>query len=269
VSEILGIPIRPERVVTALIPLTYLAMVLIECGGTGWRWPARRGWQLMGLGFFLLLGVVNGVVSGILLRLTGGFHLIDGSRLGVIPGALAGYVVVSFGNALMHRAYHRYGWLWRHVHQLHHAPQRLDVAGVMYQTPLEMAANAVLFIGVTTALLGLPPLAAMLCAYIAAFYGMFQHLNLRTPAWLGLFIQRPEAHCEHHRREVHAWNYSDLPLWDMLWGTFRNPAGFTGELGFTEGPSRRAWAMLRGHDVNAVELGDGRRGNVGVAGNPA
>lgn len=259
--------LRPERMVALMIPTTYLVMVAIERCGTGWRWPAVRGWQLVGMGFFVLLGLVNGTVSGVLVRLDGGFHLIDGMHFGVIPGVLIGYTLISIGNALMHRAYHRYDWLWRHVHQLHHAPPRLDVAGVMYQTPFEMAANAVLFVGVTVVLLGLDPLASMLCAYIAAFYGMFQHWNVRTPVWLGWLIQRPEAHCEHHRRGVHAWNYSDVPLWDMLWGTFRNPRDFVGELGFDPAV---AWCwrdMLLGRDVNAV---DGAvRGSAEAAANPA
>jgi sterol desaturase/sphingolipid hydroxylase (fatty acid hydroxylase superfamily) len=52
---------------------------------------------------------------------------------------------------------------------------------------------------------------------------MFQHANLRTPRWLGYIIQRPESHGIHHERGLHAFNYADLPLWDMVFGTFRNP----------------------------------------------
>lgn len=252
-----------------MIPLTYLAMVGIERCGTGRRWPATRGWQLIGIASFLLLGVINAAVSGVLVRLGGGLHLFDGTRLGVVAGALVGYGLISIGNAFMHRAYHRYDWLWRHVHQLHHAPPRLDVAGVMYQHPLEMAADAVLFVGVTAFVLHLDPVASMLCAWIAAFYGMFQHFNVRTPAWLGYVIQRPEAHCEHHRRGVHAWNYADVPLWDMLWGTFRNPRDFSGDLGFSPAAMPQLPALLLGRDVNAAELGSAARGSADPAANPA
>ena len=51
----------------------------------------------------------------------------------------------------------------------------------------------------------------------------FQHANLRTPRWLGYLIQRPESHSVHHARGVHAFNYCDFPLIDMLFGTLRNP----------------------------------------------
>jgi len=40
---------------------------------------------------------------------------------------------------------------------------------------------------------------------------------------MGYFIQRPEAHCVHHRLGFHYHNFADLSLWDMLFGTFRNP----------------------------------------------
>jgi sterol desaturase/sphingolipid hydroxylase (fatty acid hydroxylase superfamily) len=90
-----------------------------------------------------------------------------------------------------------------------------------------------LFVAVTVFVLRLSPAAAMLCAWLGAFYGMFQHFNIRTPCWLGFVIQRPEAHAEHHRCGVHAHNYSDLPLWDLLAGSWRNPRDFHGDaLGF-------------------------------------
>jgi sterol desaturase/sphingolipid hydroxylase (fatty acid hydroxylase superfamily) len=258
-----GEPARPDdapmlpalsapNLVALAVPVTYVAMVAIEhVARTGWRWPERRGWQWTGARCFLLLGSINALVSTALGQVFPGLALLDGAAWGVTVGTLVGYLVLSLGNAALHYAYHRFDGLWRHVHQLHHAPARLDVAGVMYQAPWEMAANAVLFFVVSRALLGLDPLATMLVAYLGAFYGMFQHFNARTPRWLGVLIQRPEAHCEHHRRGVHAGNYSDLPLWDMLAGTWSNPASFEGELGFEPEAAARVGDMLRGRDVNA------------------
>ena len=48
---------------------------------------------------------------------------------------------------------------------------------------------------------------------------------------------------------LHAYNYADLPLWDMVFGTFKNPERFEAEAGFYEGASRRVGAMLLGRDV--------------------
>jgi sterol desaturase/sphingolipid hydroxylase (fatty acid hydroxylase superfamily) len=106
----------------------------------------------------------------------------------------------------------------------------------------------VLAIGVTVFALGLDPLAAAVIGYIGAFYGLFQHWNVRTPAWLGYVIQRPEAHCHHHELNVHAYNYADLPIWDIVFGTFKNPDTFEGRVGFADDPSYAK--MLVGIDVN-------------------
>ena len=53
----------------------------------------------------------------------------------------------------------------------------------------------------------------------------------------GLADPAPQAHCEHHRKGVHANNYGDLPVWDILLGTFRNPIAFEGECGFETRPT--------------------------------
>jgi sterol desaturase/sphingolipid hydroxylase (fatty acid hydroxylase superfamily) len=79
---------------------------------------------------------------------------------------------------------------------------------------------------------------------------MFQHANIATPHWLGYLIQRPESHNIHHARDVHRYNYSDLPLWDMLFGTFRNPrTAQAGTCGFYPGASGRLIDMLLGRNV--------------------
>lgn len=103
----------------------------------------------------------------------------------------------------------------------------------------------------TTLVLGLDPAAAAATAFVAQFYASFQHLNVRTPRWLGYLIQRPESHFVHHARGVHGFNYADLPLWDLLFGTFRNPARFgAGEVGFEAPADGRYGAMLAFRDVS-------------------
>ena len=119
-----------------------------------------------------------------------------------------------------------------------------------------MVVQALMQLFVTVIVLGLDPVAAALVGYVAAFHGMFQHWNVRTPRWLGYFIQRPEAHCEHHRLGVHANNFGDLPLWDLLFGSFRNPTSFDGECGFAAPADRRMLAMLAWRDVNADDYGE-------------
>jgi len=78
--------------------------------------------------------------------------------------------------------------------------------------------------------------------------GLIEHTNVKTPRWLGYIVQRPEMHCIHHERGVHAYNYG-TPIWDMLFGTYRNPRTWAGQVGFWDGASKRTFAMLAGRDV--------------------
>jgi len=258
-----------EDLVALLIPATYFVMLSVEQFGAGRRWPRIRLWRSRGIAFFLVLMAINAVLPSLVPAQLAQVHLLDGARLGVVGGALVGYLAVSLANAVLHRAYHRYDVLWRAVHQLHHSPQRLDISGGAYFTPLEMVNNVLVFLVVTVLVLGLTPLAAAVCGYIAALFGMFQHFNIRTPRWLGYLIQRPESHSVHHRRGFHAYNYSDLPLWDILWGTFRNPREFHGAVGFEQEPARRMGAMLLARDVNRALYGPDNRGRPDRAANPA
>ena len=78
-------------------------------------------------------------------------------------------------------------------------------------------------------------------------------MSLRTPRWLGYIIQRPESHSVHHGKGLHRYNYSDLPLWDIVFGTFRNPEGFQSEHGFYQGASARIPEMLAFRDVSTPD----------------
>jgi sterol desaturase/sphingolipid hydroxylase (fatty acid hydroxylase superfamily) len=175
-------------------------------------------------------------------------RLMNGEWLGVAGGVVVGFTVFQLVVYAYHRACHSVPFMWRAFHQMHHAPQRIDIPGAVIFHPLELVMQNVIGIGVTVFVLGLDPLAAAIIGYLGAFYGLFQHWNIRTPAWLGYVIQRPESHCHHHELNVHAYNYADLPIWDIVFGTFRNPDTFEGKVGFAEKASFSK--MLIGIDVN-------------------
>lgn len=258
-----------EDFVTLLIPLTWLAMLGIEALGTGRSWPAARWWRVRSLGFFVMVMTLNAALPGLLPEAWTRHHLLDAARLGLAGNVLAGFAALTLATATLHRAYHRFDLLWRWVHQLHHAPQRLDVAGGVVFTPWEVVLNVAIFQGVIVFVLGSSPLAAAIVGYVSVFYGLFQHFNIHTPTWLGYLIQRPESHGVHHRRGLHGYNYADLPLWDMLWGTFRNPRQFNGDVGFEGGEDPPVWPQMLGRDANAGRYGRGNRGRPASVTNPA
>ena len=62
---------------------------------------------------------------------------------------------------------------------------------------------------------------------------LFYHWNVRTPRWLGTIVQRPESHCVHHQEQLHRHNYADLPVFDLLFGTYLNPKAWAGRRTFS------------------------------------
>lgn len=244
-----------------LVPVTYSLMLAVESAWPARRFPERRGWRWIGIAFLVLIGTVSTVVPLVVRAEWLATHRwLDGTPLGVFGGTLVGWLVLSGLSFAWHRFSHAWTPLWRAGHQLHHSPQRIDISGSTLFHPFEIVVQALMQLFVTVIVLGLDPVAAALVGYVAALHGMFQHWNVRTPRWLGYFIQRPEAHCEHHRLGVHAYNYGDLPLWDLVFGSFRNPARFEGECGFAAPADRRMLAMLAWRDVNAADYGTGSRG---------
>jgi sterol desaturase/sphingolipid hydroxylase (fatty acid hydroxylase superfamily) len=144
---------------------------------------------------------------------------------------------------------------------MHHSPERVDMPGSVLFHPFDIIQNSFVSIVATVFVLGLDPLAAAWVGFIQIFYGLFQHWNVRTPAVLGYIIQRPESHCVHHQRDLHAYNYSDFPLWDLAMGTFRNPSEWSGSAGFENDRTMRYGRMLLGQDVNPA-LDNGSKGQV-------
>jgi sterol desaturase/sphingolipid hydroxylase (fatty acid hydroxylase superfamily) len=231
---------------------SYALMMLLEALFPARPYPARRLWKLRGFLFLVGMAVVAAFIPLLLpTEWLAAHRLIDGSSLGLGLGTVVGYAAVSLAAYAYHRAAHRFGFLWRTFHQMHHASQRMDMGGAAIFHPLEIVVFVALSTIMTTFVLGLTPEAAAVTGFVAQFYSFFQHLNIKTPRVLGYFIQRPEAHFVHHSREVHAYNYGDLPIWDLLFGTFENPREYgAGEVGFESPADGRYGAMLATRDVS-------------------
>jgi len=175
--------------------------------------------------------------------------LLDLSGLGPWLGAGIGIVVYQFFHYWYHRAVHTFKPLWRWSHQMHHSVEGHDAWGAYFLSPLDVINFTSISILVAFPVLGLSPEAGVLMNVFLIFCAMFQHANMRTPRWLGYLVQRPESHSVHHGKGVHRYNYADLPLWDILFGTFRNPPRFV-DVGFYRGASARIGEMLIGRDVS-------------------
>ena len=217
--------------------------------------PHSRHWWLRAILFNAAqLGVVilGGYAWDIYLQRISVFHLTTLSENVALQGMLA-YFISTFIYYWWHRFRHMFDGLWLALHQIHHSPVRIETITAFYKHPLELVTNSILsgLIGYT--LLGLTIEASAWMTMFSALGEFFYHMNVSTPRWFGYLIQRPEMHRIHHERDKHTSNFGDLPIWDLLFGTFRNPPRFDDRCGFDEPRESRVWDMMIFRDVNAKE----------------
>lgn len=236
--------------VTWLVLALFAAFALLEALRPGRAWPAVRGWRLKGVASFLATLVLSAAAPLLWDAWLAEHRLFDLTGLGHVGGAVAGFLVFQLVLYFWHRALHRVPFLWRAMHQMHHSAERVDVFGAFYFHPLDVVGFALVGSASLVWIAGVTAPAAVAASLAVTFCALFQHSNLRTPRWLGYLIQRPESHSVHHQRGVHAGNYGDIALFDLLFGTLRNPERFDGECGYYDGASRRVGAMLVGRDVS-------------------
>jgi len=224
----------------------FSGFVLLELLLAGRSFPPITHWRLQGSAFTLLYFAIATYAPLFWDGWLGAHRLFAADTLPQWMQIFAGFLLLELGIYAWHRTMHNVHFLWRWFHQMHHSPERVDIWGALYFHPFDSVGWA--FLGSLALVLGfgVSAEAAIAINVIATFYGLFQHLNVRTPHWLGYFIQRPESHSGHHERGVHARNYSDLPLWDMVFGTFHNPKSFDGEVGFYDGGSKKVVPLLLG-----------------------
>jgi sterol desaturase/sphingolipid hydroxylase (fatty acid hydroxylase superfamily) len=237
-----------ESLLGIVIPVSFVVALVFERLFPARPLPKVRGWLLKGIVFFVLTGVVNAVVPALVTMVVGHRAPLHLAGLGTVVGGIVGFIASDLVGYWVHRTMHRTPVLWRWMHQMHHSAERMDLAGMSYSHPFDIIATFSLT-GLAAGLLGLTPDAGALAGFIGYSMAVFQHANVRTPRLLGVILPRPEMHGLHHARGIHAFNYASFPIWDMLFGTYRNPAGFPEAYGFWEGASARMGAMLVGRDV--------------------
>jgi sterol desaturase/sphingolipid hydroxylase (fatty acid hydroxylase superfamily) len=140
---------------------------------------------------------------------------------------LVGVFVVDGLEYARHRAAHCFAWLWR-AHALHHSADRMHVLKSGRGHFLDMVLRHLL-VFLPLAAIGTPTV--VLLAWVAALtaLGTIGHANVdvRVPRFLHRLVMTPQVHRVHHGQEVELAlaNYANVfPVWDVLFGTFRDPA---------------------------------------------
>lgn len=164
--------------------------------------------------------------------------------------AIVAYFVITFVYYWWHRARHDVPFLWNTMHQLHHSPRRIETITSFYKHPVEIIINSLIIGSIIYLILGSSVAAGALTSFLTGIAEYFYHMNIKTPRWVGYFLQRPEMHRIHHKRSHHYGNFADLPLWDMLFGTYDNPPTYQGDCGFKPEREEKLLDMLVFKNVN-------------------
>jgi sterol desaturase/sphingolipid hydroxylase (fatty acid hydroxylase superfamily) len=236
-------------ITTGVIMVAATAFVILERIRPGRELPNAPGWYARALLITLCQIGLTFATNKLWIKLFGSASLfdLDTLRLPIAEGFI-GWFVGTFFFYWWHRLRHRRGW-WVLFHQVHHSPARIETITSAYKHPVEILADSALAAAVLYPLLGCSLEGAMWFNAFAAIGEFFYHSNFGSPPWLKYIIQTPELHSIHHQIDVHTFNFGDLPLWDRLFGTYRDADGFAAQCGFPRNNERLLARMLVFQDV--------------------
>ena len=240
------------------ILLDPVTLTVIAIFGTLFTWetlfPARKlpkvkFWFPRGFIFFLAYILLTTYIPMFWDEFLASYQLFNLAEYSLPLQIAIGVLIVEIVQYIWHISMHKVDFMFRISHQLHHSAERLDVPSAFMFSLNDIIGLSLVGSLSFALILGLTPQAITLIIYILTFLGVFQHANINTPRWLGYIIQRPESHTLHHAKGIHAYNYSDLPIIDIIFGTFKNPKTYEYETGYYAGASNRIPEMLIGKDV--------------------
>jgi sterol desaturase/sphingolipid hydroxylase (fatty acid hydroxylase superfamily) len=151
-------------------------------------------------------------------------------------------LVIVCGDAIeywRHRMGHHNAFFWR-FHSLHHSVQSLDVLKSGRNHFMDMVLRA-LFVFTPLVIIGVPAEILPWYAVAVTILGPIAHANLdlRVPSWMHRVFLTPELHRIHHARalELAQSNFANvMPIWDMLFGTYRGHEHDTDTFGIEDDP---------------------------------
>ena len=234
---------------TILIICSTLTFLVLERLFPGRKLPHAPGWYFRaGLINLAQLGITLGTGQLWMTFFSGASLVSFASFEFPLVAGFIGWFIGTFVFYWWHRLRHQNGF-WRVLHQIHHSPSRIEIFTSFYKHPIEILSNSLLSAVILFPILGCSVLGGFWYNFFAATGEYFYHANVRTPKWLRYFIQTPELHSIHHQLDVHDFNYSDLPIWDRIFGTYRDAVDFIPKCGFRGTNEKRLAEMLIFRDV--------------------
>jgi sterol desaturase/sphingolipid hydroxylase (fatty acid hydroxylase superfamily) len=244
-----GLSLMNLALPTICIVLAAVGFFVFERLRPGRELPNAPGWYTRAVLVLLIQVAITLSTNKLWLDVFSGASLfkLAALQMPVVEGII-GWIVGTFFFYWWHRIRHLNGF-WLIFHQVHHSPSRIEAVTSFYKHPAEIFFDSVLAAAVLYALLGCSLEGALWFNFFGAVAELFYHSNYKSPRWVRYFIQTPELHSIHHQLDVHHHNYSDLPVWDRLFGTYRDADSFAASCGFPRGNERKLGRMLIFQDV--------------------
>jgi len=160
------------------------------------------------------------------------------ARFGLAPVRLPDHGWALLGSALtlmlaedfifywVHRAQHRYAWLWA-MHSFHHSDDDLNATAAYRHYWLDKPFFALIAYVPLGLVFRIAPSVAAAYGLLFTFFSLFPHMNLRIELGpLTRVFTGPQVHRIHH--SIYRYHFNSnfagaFPLWDLLFGTYRAP----------------------------------------------
>ena len=166
---------------------------------------------------------INGAVSTVppILLASVAVALAPGTLALPLPlAAVLAFLLYTFAGYWTHRLGHDIPALWK-LHGVHHTPEKVNTwnNNVVHFGDLlfsnTVALGALLLAGFSSE-------AIFLAAGLSQMLSFIDHVNADFRlGWFNRLVGSPEQHRLHHSTKIsEAGNYSVLPLWDIVFGTF-------------------------------------------------
>jgi sterol desaturase/sphingolipid hydroxylase (fatty acid hydroxylase superfamily) len=193
--------------------------------GRGMRWLSNLGLATINTLSTRFLAP-TGAVGVAVLAEQNGWGLFNYAAGPAWLAVVASVVILDLVIYFQHVLFHAVPLLWR-LHKVHHADLDFDATtGVRFhviEIVLSLGIKAVAII-----VLGAPALAVLIFEVALNATSLFNHGNVKLPAWLDrllrLVVVTPDMHRVHHSvipRETNSNFGFNLPWWDWLFGTFK------------------------------------------------
>jgi sterol desaturase/sphingolipid hydroxylase (fatty acid hydroxylase superfamily) len=194
--------------------------------GRGGRWFGNLGILAVDLVAVRLL-VPTAAVGVAMIAAGKGWGLLPFFGVPFWPAAVVSVIALDLTIWAQHYVFHHVPALWR-LHRVHHADLDIDVTTGVRFHPLEILLSLAIKIAAVVAL-GAPAAAVVVFEVLLNATSMFNHSNVRLPAWAEpwarLIVVTPQMHEVHHsaeRGETDSNFGFNLPWWDRLFGTYRS-----------------------------------------------